>query len=409
MDKFTDYLAVNVFNEQRVKQNARKASSVHATYLITGTRNPQQPAQTNGVHSQDEDSLMQSDTFMSSSAPEPDAGTGEESIPVKSIMLAKEEDLEEVKNQFENITSIHIYSLEPGTINDLQILTDCNREISTKYADEDPLQTWRQYGTIQNANVKRRSMRRPPPAAAPIVPVAAPKDTIEAAEQRTAKRPPSPRMKDIGPKKKDEGKEKSPETVAPPKPGPIVSSKPETTRKFVPPKKETSDLFKSFAKAKPKKQASASSAPQTPLTEDEPMAEAEEEEQEEDFRIKISTKEEREAKAKAKKDREEQLRKMMEDEDEEMADAPPAETTAQEDEVEESEPIDRPVSRDSAADKEATVTVSGVTKEEPAWESFSEDEPEVKKAKPLAVNSSAAKGKKGKAGQGNIMNFFAKK
>lgn len=66
-----------------------------------------------------------------------------------------------------------------------------------------------------------------------------------------------------------------------------------------------------------------------------------------------------------------------------------------------------------------------VTKEEPAWESFSEDEvqPPVKKAKPAtpAVRSAPAastgeKGdkasgtaKKGKVGQGNIMNFFAKK
>ncbi|KAL9088435.1 MAG: hypothetical protein Q9165_006159 [Trypethelium subeluteriae] len=398
------------------KQNTRKASSVHATYLITGTRTPQQPTQTNGVCSQDEDSLMQSDTFMSSSAPEPDTDSAEESVPVKTIILVKEEDLEGVKIQFENITSIHVYSLEPGTINDLQILTDCNREIHTKYADEDPLQTWRQYGTIQNANVKRRSMRRPPPAAAPIAPAAAPRDTIEAVEQRTAKRPPSPRVKDIGPKQKDEGREKSPETVAPPKSGPIVSSKPETARKIVPPKRETSDLFRSFAKAKPKKQADATSAPQTPLTEDEPMAEAEEEEQEEDFQIKMSTKEEREARAKAKKDREEQLRKMMEDEDEEMADAPSAETTAQEDEVQESKPIDRPASRDSAAGKEATVTTKKdedgylVTKEEPVWESFSEEEPEQKKAKPIAVNSSTAKGKKAaKAGQGNIMNFFAKK
>lgn len=49
-----------------------------------------------------------------------------------------------------------------------------------------------------------------------------------------------------------------------------------------------------------------------------------------------------------------------------------------------------------------------VTKEEPVWESFSEDEPEPAppKKKP-AVN--VAKGKPGKAGQGNIMSFFGKK
>lgn len=76
------------------KQNSRKPGSVHATYLVTGARRSPQPVQTNGLHSQDEDSLMQSDTFMSSSAPEPDTDTAEETIPVKTIVVAKEEDLE---------------------------------------------------------------------------------------------------------------------------------------------------------------------------------------------------------------------------------------------------------------------------------------------------------------------------
>ena len=52
-----------------------------------------------------------------------------------------------------------------------------------------------------------------------------------------------------------------------------------------------------------------------------------------------------------------------------------------------------------------------VTKEEPSWESFSEDEPPPSsKFKPLPPSS--AKSKKGsgsKAGQGNIMSFFGKK
>lgn len=57
-----------------------------------------------------------------------------------------------------------------------------------------------------------------------------------------------------------------------------------------------------------------------------------------------------------------------------------------------------------------------MTKEEAAWESFSEDEPApaAKKSKtaPFAAPAAAAaKAKKGggKPGQGNIMSFFAKK
>lgn len=45
-----------------------------------------------------------------------------------------------------------------------------------------------------------------------------------------------------------------------------------------------------------------------------------------------------------------------------------------------------------------------VTVEEPAWESFSEDEPAPPPKKKAAVS---APGKK--AGQGNIMSFFSKK
>ena len=54
-----------------------------------------------------------------------------------------------------------------------------------------------------------------------------------------------------------------------------------------------------------------------------------------------------------------------------------------------------------------------MTKEEPAWESFSEDEPPLQKQKApgSTATSSTEKSKKvaGKPGQGNIMSFFGKK
>ena len=55
-----------------------------------------------------------------------------------------------------------------------------------------------------------------------------------------------------------------------------------------------------------------------------------------------------------------------------------------------------------------------VTKEEPAWESFSEDEPapQQKDNTPASTAGSLGKGKKaagGKVGQGNIMSFFGRK
>ena len=53
-----------------------------------------------------------------------------------------------------------------------------------------------------------------------------------------------------------------------------------------------------------------------------------------------------------------------------------------------------------------------VKKEEPAWESFSEDEPVAPKDRaPASTAPLSGKGKKtgGKPGQGNIMSFFSKK
>jgi len=51
-----------------------------------------------------------------------------------------------------------------------------------------------------------------------------------------------------------------------------------------------------------------------------------------------------------------------------------------------------------------------VTREEAAWESFSEDEPAPKKAKPTpALAAKGAKKGAAKPGQGNIMSFFGKK
>ncbi len=53
-----------------------------------------------------------------------------------------------------------------------------------------------------------------------------------------------------------------------------------------------------------------------------------------------------------------------------------------------------------------------VTKEEPAWESFSEDEPEPHKERAPMSSAAISKSKKAgdaKPGQGNIMSFFGKK
>lgn len=77
------------------------------------------------------------------------------------------------KAQFEGIDFIHVYSVEPSSlkvicihfalgvapiliwaVQDLQFLSDGDREISDKYANEDPLIFGKTYGIIQNGSVK---------------------------------------------------------------------------------------------------------------------------------------------------------------------------------------------------------------------------------------------------------------
>lgn len=70
-------------------QNGKKPGTVHATYLLSGTKRPIEPTVANGHHIQEDgDTHMPSSPVMSSSMPQ-----AEES-QVQSIILAREEHLE---------------------------------------------------------------------------------------------------------------------------------------------------------------------------------------------------------------------------------------------------------------------------------------------------------------------------
>lgn len=58
------------------------------------------------------------------------------------------------KATFQEISLIHVYSLEPTVLQDLNVLTDVSREMLATYAHEDPLEYGKQWGMIQNKNVK---------------------------------------------------------------------------------------------------------------------------------------------------------------------------------------------------------------------------------------------------------------
>ncbi|OCK83591.1 hypothetical protein K432DRAFT_379368 [Lepidopterella palustris CBS 459.81] len=449
MDKYKDYLVANVLIDGKIityrllsrelkvhvnlakqmlfdfhdKQNAKKPGTVHATYLITGTKRPGPSQHSNGIHSQDgEDSIMQSSPYMSS-MPEQEEVTdvAEEVVPVTSIILCRQEELEETKAQLEEMTSIHVYSLEPGPLQNMNLISLCNQEIVKKFAHQDPMDNWKAYGTIHNPHVKRRATRRPPPIAS---------------EATTAPKSIAQTSSTVQPKEKDDVTAQTARgsQLA------VAAKKTDAKATF---KREKSDIFKSFAKAnaKPKAKEAEKSKEYTPAIEsaeqsaheDEPMKDVSEDEYEEDYTPEVEiSKEKNDAARKARAEREEKLRKMMDDDDDDdddnddvpMDDAPIAE-----------EPKDAPIERQpQKAAESASVTVSGgrrrgkrrvtkkktvrdeegylVTKEEAVWESFSEDEPEPKKLKTVAPTISTAKGKKGAKqgqGQGNIMSFFSKK
>lgn len=298
------------------KQNAKKPGSVHATYLITGTRLPSKPQHSINTESQDgEDAVMQSSPPIPNSsapqAPEDDI----EPIPVRSILLVKEEHLQKAKGTFEQITGIHMYSLAAGGLSDLNSLTECNRKIAVDYASEDPLLAWKQYGTIQNPNVKRRTQKRPPPTA-----------SAPAAKEPASKPKPMPALEKQASKASNEsGPDSAKVTPVPEKA--TDASKKKTATKPTTMKRQPTDLFKSFAKGanKAKKadstesSAAPSPAPIPAAKEDESMGGMSDDDPDnpvDDEEIEVEA-----GSGKSKKDREADLKAMMDVDDEPMEDA----------------------------------------------------------------------------------------
>jgi DNA polymerase delta subunit 3 len=294
------------------KQNAKKPGSVHATYLITGTRTPPKPQHHANADTQDgQDAVMQSSPPVPNSsapqAPEDDA----EPAPVRSVLLVKEEHLSQAKATFEKITGIHVYSLAAGGLSDLNSLTECNRKIAVECASEDPLVAWKQYGTIQNPNVKRRTQKRPPLPA------------TSNAKEAPAKAKPAPALEKQANKASNEPEPTSAKATPVPEKNTDATKK-KTATKPVTLKREASSIFKSFAKGanKAKKPASTeSSAAPSPApvpAEDESMGGMSDDDidsaaVDEEIEVDAGT-------GKSRKDREADLKAMMDADDEEMED-----------------------------------------------------------------------------------------
>ncbi|MCJ1404030.1 hypothetical protein MMC11_007254 [Xylographa trunciseda] len=417
-----------------LRQNAKKPGSVHATYLVSGVQSTKAIA--NGsVAEVNEDIHMQSSPFMSSSMPRQDVE--EEDSMVKVMTLVQEQHLDAVKERYDTVSSVHVYSLEPNPIQDLQVLSDVKRDIAAKYAEEDPLLMGAQYGTIGNPRVKRRTGPRPGFFAAA---------TKMANEPKVEKKPVSQAMPiALSENTSQDSQTSQVQTKIETKPEESKDTNKKATTRKPALKREQSDIFKSFSKPRPKmiregteSSLDANSTPATPKLEasdspqDEQMIDASEDEQEEDVKaFSKGTSKDEQSQRKSRSDRAEVLRKMMDDEDEPMENAPEPSALKTDD----SQLIDATQLKEVSTEPQAVVsggrrrsrrkvmkkkTIKDeegylVTKEEAAWESFSEDElapaPKAKTPASTASSSVASKVKKtgGRPGQGNIMSFFGKK
>ncbi|TGO61081.1 hypothetical protein BCON_0030g00390 [Botryotinia convoluta] len=426
-----------LFEFHRV-QNAKKPGTIHATYLIGGTKRKEAPTEIE-AQKDGEDDYMQSSPFVGSSMPQVEGSTGEGST--LSITLTQEEDLETIRSQFEHISSIHIYSLGPHPLKELQLLSDSTREIQTLAKSEDSLESYHIYGIITNPNAKRRTRKAPHIAAAtqasvPTRPATAKSklnEVQEAPESSSSSKKPESKSQPSNAKDffGSNGKEKTkpkPQAESTKVESTTAPSSKESTP--APPanlKRESSSIFKAFAKTQPKKakiEETESSA-----KDDSTMKDVSDDDEEDTWMPVPVSKETKAQDRSSRKATEERLRKMMEDDDEEeeeeekAAPSPAPETPAEEleeekapEETKEEEPVattssGRRRGRRRVMKKRTVKDEDGylVTKQEAAWESFSEDEPAPGPKAKAAPVSTKPKKDAPKKGQGNIMAFFGKK
>ncbi len=391
---------------------------------------------------------MSSQPFQSSP---PVPQTPEDDTPTLSITLVRKEDLDEVRKTYESISAIHIYSLGPTRVKDMQVLSDANREVNEKYRNQEGAEAGIVYGIITNKNVRKRKVGGPrlPAASAPAakaktvpaktVPFKGPGVTT-APSKSGAHAAPLSTSKSSGSlfsqkgttattAKKEKDKKASPEET--PTSAPSGSEKPAAPLK----RGKSNSIVSAFAKAKPKlySEDRAASSAAASVAEESPMKDVSDDEEDTYVPPTPKAKEKVDEDCKSRKEREAALARMMDESDDEppkprrRSIPEPEEEPEDEDEVEEvalpkketPEPKEyveikdgrrrgrrRVMKRKTMKDEEGYL----VTKEEPAWESFSEAEPEPKAKPKPAASQASQKGKKAAPkGQGSIMSFFAKK
>ncbi|KAH6952586.1 DNA polymerase subunit Cdc27 [Fusarium avenaceum] len=402
-------------------QNAQKTNSVHATYLVYGTKAPE---------SQQPDG----DVEMSSSMPEEPLS---DEVPTSTITLAREEELKDTLAAYQKVTSIHVYSLAPHPQKDLTLLSDITTQLS-EYSLEDITAASKKYGSIGNPNAQRRERKGRTQASAPAPPNPAKKDTsAPKSTSSTTVKQEAPASKPETKQTKSIKQESSATSSKEGTPAPSGGKKPAPSLK----RGVSGGIMQSFAKAAARP-AKPKAAPKK--EEDTAMALSDDGEADDSDIVGTSSKSKPVVDSgdikRKRQEREDALRKMMEDDDEDEKEESDKESEQADEEMEEApEPEAEPEPESQKEEKEPAEMISStgdgrrrgkrrvmkkkrilddqgymVTIQEPGWESFSEDEAPApaKKAAPTPTPSSSAGSKAKKAatkGQGNIMSFFAKK
>ncbi|KAF3060151.1 DNA polymerase delta subunit 3 [Trichoderma lentiforme] len=407
-------VAKQKLHEFHQSQNASKPDSIHATYLIYGSKTEHKQPETG-------------DTDMDNSVPEPEPLS--DYAPTKTVTIVAEENLKNALAEYEEVTSFHIYSLAPFPQRDLALLSDVSKSLSEYRKIEDAAKTLDTYGIIANPQARRKDRKGRPPVPAPAPSASAPK-SVKQEVPPTLSKPTQPE------KVKQETKEVSSAEATP---SSSAGKKPPATLK----RGASGGIMQSFAKAaakppKPKPEPK-------PKEEDTSMALSDDGEAD-DEDLPTSKSIDLEALKRTRKQREEELMRMMEDADDDIKEAKKEDEQSDEEmeEASEAEPEPEPEPEPQPKEeKEPSEMISNsgdgrrrgkrrvmkkkrilddqgymVTIQEAAWESFSEDEaPPPAATKPTPASTPAAsstqKSKKAAApksgSQGSIMSFFAKK
>ncbi|OHE94041.1 DNA polymerase subunit Cdc27 [Colletotrichum orchidophilum] len=432
MDEYKKYLADQILSEEKIvtyrslsralkvhvntakgmlydfhrSQNGMRPGTIHATYLIYGTRIAQK---------------VQDDGDVEMTSSPPDIEPVSEDIVTHSMSLVPGDLLKETLATYEEVSSFHIYSLARLPTRDLQLLADVHQQIKEQSTNESASMAVT-YGTITNPNVRKRTRqgRGPVPTPVAAAPVAKP---VKKEVAPSAAKPAVPEVKAEEPVKQ--------ESSGPTKDAPSSTA---TAKKGAAPpslkKSGSSGISGMFAKAAAKAALKPKEAPKPTPVEAPALSDDGEDDDDDIPAAKVPANSGR----KSRRDREAELKMMMDESEEE-----------EEPEENEEEPLDEPM--DEALETEAkhepepaeVVSSAGdgrrrgkrrvmkkkqimddqgylVTIQEPSWEEFSEDEappPPAKVAKTSSAPSSGSQAAKPKKpapkGQGNIMSFFSKK